>query len=114
MWVMKLTETAACSHATPNPPNRINRPTDQPTPQRRATRALFSLLRLWSRVLHYLSSLLSIVSGAVSFTVVPAIVLSVLSAGTQVGLACFVLLCLGWGGEGVWSIQPPFSPSPHR
>jgi hypothetical protein len=45
---------------------------------------VFTGLRLWARVLLYVSSLLSIVSGAVSFTVVPAIVLSVLSAAAQV------------------------------
>ncbi|KAI8468392.1 MAG: hypothetical protein J3K34DRAFT_478094 [Monoraphidium minutum] len=51
---------------------------------RRAARFAFGLLRVWARVLHYASSLLSIVSGALSFTVVPAIALSVLSAAAQI------------------------------
>jgi hypothetical protein len=51
----------------------------------RAARLVFTALRLWARVLLYVSSLLSIVSGAVSFTVVPAIALSMLSAAAQVG-----------------------------
>lgn len=77
---------------------------------RRAARAGFALLRLWARGLHYASSLLSIVSGALSFTVVPAIALSVLSAGAQiVALALtsaaefgepVVLRALDWGQAG--------------
>ncbi|KAF8068396.1 hypothetical protein HT031_002085 [Scenedesmus sp. PABB004] len=52
---------------------------------RAASRLFFAWLRGLARLCTYLSGLLSVVSGALSFTVVPSIILSVFAAGAGIG-----------------------------
>lgn len=78
-------------------------PPPAPSPFRsRGARFAFGVLRVWARAALWLSSVLSIVSGALSFTVVPAIVLSVLSAGAQVRAGAQASLMRRLGRPHAW------------